>query len=227
MTRRPRRWLRYLTAGVVVLVALFLVGPLVYDHVAGSGPAELTLPTEGVEATAGGSGSAVPDGNWNVGPHSLVGYRVQTDVLGYRSTLVGRTRSVWGSITVAHGVVVKGTLAVDLASLSGSASAGKVLDTGAYPKASLVLTSPFALSPAHGQVHRYAAHGDLTLHGATRAIAFTASEEYVNGTMYVLAEIPVNLTQWHVTPPFGVKDHGALEVLLGLTRGAGNRHVDG
>ena len=134
MTRRPRRWLRYLTAGVVVLVALFLVGPLVYDHVAGSGPAELTLPTDGVEATAGGSGSAVPDGNWNVGPHSLVGYRVQTDVLGYRSTLVGRTRSVWGSITVAHGVVVKGTLAVDLASLSGSASAGKVLDTGAYPR---------------------------------------------------------------------------------------------
>jgi hypothetical protein len=49
------------------------------------------------------------------------------------------------------------------------------------------------------------------------------SEERYGSTLYVLADIPTHFADWHISVPYGVEDHGTLEVLLDLIQGAGNR----
>ena len=223
MAGQERKWLRWFIGGVIVVLAVAFGGPFVYDHVT-SAPAMLSLPTDAPGAgTAPASASL--DGLWHAGSSSLAGFRVPTSALGYRSTVVGRTDKVRGSIAITANAVTSATLTVDVAAINTSASGRKLMDVSAYPTATFTLTRPIRLSgtPVDGTVRHYAAIGALTFHGTTHPVSIMLSEERSGSTLYVLTDIPAHFADWHISVPYGVEDHGTLEVLLGLVQGAENR----
>jgi polyisoprenoid-binding protein YceI len=223
MAGRARRFRRWIIGGATVLVVLAFGGPFIYNHVtAGSAPAMLTLP---MGQSGARSGAISLDGLWHAGPSSVVGFRVPTDALGYRGTVVGRTSKVWGSITISGASVSKGSFTVDMASVTSSSSARNILEVGVDPTATFVLTSPIKLAgtPVGGTVQHDTATGKLTLHGTTKSLTFTLAHERTGSAIYVLADIPIDFADWHISVPYGVESSGTLEVLLGLIQDAGNR----
>ena len=57
-----RRWLRWLLAGIVVLVILAVAGPFIYNHFINRAPAPLSLSSSAPPSTpAGTAGTTVPD----------------------------------------------------------------------------------------------------------------------------------------------------------------------
>ncbi len=208
--------------------ALTFLGRLYVHSI--TAPAMLTLPRVAGSGTS--SGAATVDGVWSVGSGSIVGWRDQQVILGQQSPLVGRTGKVWGSLTIAGGLVTQGSFAANMAALTSSTSKSTqrtVFDVTTYPTAELVLASPIALSsiPADGTVERFPAAGNLTLHGVSHIVRFTASAERAGGDIYVLADITYPYGEWNISAqgvPFlaDLQSPATIEVLLYLTQGAGN-----
>jgi hypothetical protein len=153
-------------------------------------------------------------------------------MIGEESPLVGRTEKVWGSITIADGLVTQGSFSADMSDLTRTTSKttqNKAFEIGAYPTVTITLTSPIALGsiPADVVIKRFPAVGSLTMRGETHAVRFTVSTERSNGIVYVLADIPFHYTDWHISLGgvgfwADIKNPTTIEVLLNLTQGKGN-----
>jgi hypothetical protein len=221
------RWLWWVVGGIVGLVVLIVLVTTIYVHTV-TAPAMLVLP----RVTKSSSNGAAIDGVWNVGPGSIVGWRVQQVILGQQSPLVGRTNKVWGSLTVAGGLVTQGSFTADMASLTSSLSQTTrrtVFDMSTYPTVRLVLTDPIALGPVptDGTVERFPAVGNLTLHGVSHVVPFSAAAERSDSNVYVLADITFPYGNWRISAagvPFlaDLQSPATIEVLLHLTQGPGN-----
>lgn len=255
MTKRRTKLLRWGAAGVAAVVIVGVGGPFVYIHfIKGPAPAKLSLPK--VSSAAHGSAAPVTSsrsaqappsasealaastsvsGTWNIGPGSVVGYRVQEVLIGQNSTAVGRTSEVWGSLTISNGEVAKAAFTANMASVKSDQSErnaqfdGRIMDVSAYPTARFELADPIVLGtvPASGTAKTYHATGDLTMHGVTRPVSFTISAERASASIYALADINVVFADWKISNPsvggfVTTQDHGTLEVLLHLTKGTGN-----
>jgi polyisoprenoid-binding protein YceI len=243
--RRPRHGVRWLLLAVAVLVVLAVAGPFVYIHFFnGSTPAALSLssgpPGPSGSAAGGaartGSASTAPAGtgasgsvagSWAVGSGSAVGYRVNEVLLGQSATAVGRTTSVTGHLAISGSTVTAGTFSVPMATVHSDKSQrdaqfdGRIMDVSQYPTATFTLTSPIGLSPlpAAGVIRDYTAHGQLTLHGTTRAVTFTLAAERKGAQIEVAGDIPVLFSDYGIqNPSFAgfvtTQDHGLLEFLL-------------
>ncbi len=223
---------------VLVLLAA-LLGPYVYIHfIEGPAPAKLELPSSPTKTPSSSQGSATSssvDGSWNVGTGSTAGYRVQEVLLGQSATAVGRTKKIWGSLTIAGSTVTKGTFTVNMASVVSDQSQrnahfdGSIMDVSQYPTATLTVSSPVDLGtiPANGVVRRYQAVGDLDMHGVTKSVSFPVSAERVGGEIDVLADVSIPFSEWNIANPsiggfVSTANSGTLEVLLHLTQGPGN-----
>lgn len=245
---RPRYWARWLAGGVVVLAVLIVGGTYLYIHVIeGPAPAPLGLPSSagasssgtarstgsaaaGSTATTSGSAGQV-SGSWKVGSGSLVGYRVQEVLFGQNNTAVGRSSGVTGAMTIQGTTVTSGRFTVQMATIVSDQSQrdvqfrGRIMDTSSYPTGTLRLTKPIDLAqlPAVGQVRTYPAAGDLTLHGHSRAVAFTVTAERTHSVIEVSGSIPIVFADWDIpNPSFGsvitTQNHGILEFLLRFSR---------
>ena len=234
-----------------MVVVLAVAGPFVYIHlIEGPAPAKLTLPGPSTGAsgstgsTGGGTSAAAASGSvagtWAVGPGSIVGYRVQEVLIGQNSTAVGRTTRVSGTVIISGTTVTSGSVTVAMASVTSDQSErnaqfdGRIMDVATYPTATLHLSSPLALGtiPAPGHQVDYTGTGALTMHGVTRSIGMPLSAERTSAGIAVLAEIPIIFAGWRIpNPSIGgfvtTANSGTLEVLLHLTRGAGNPTVTG
>lgn len=241
--RRQRRRIWWWVAGALALFAVLAVaGPYIYIHfIEGPAPTALSLPKSpehkpAANATGSASSSASIDGLWKVGTGSIVGYRVQEELLGQASTAVGRTSKAWGSMTISDHSVINGSFTVDMASVKSDQTArnaqfdGRIMDVHTYPTASFRLGEPIELGavlpPLH-TVKRYSATGALTMHGVTRTITFPVSAERSNSAVYALADVPIVFSEWNISNPsiggfVTTQSHGTLEILLRLTEGAGN-----
>jgi polyisoprenoid-binding protein YceI len=241
MAGRNRRARRWVIAGAAVVVILAVGGPFVFIHfIEGPAPAQLTLPkgrgqAAPTAATATAERGAPVAGTWKVGPGSVVGYRVKEVLLGQQATAVGRTTKVWGSVTVSGTSVTKGSFTADMATVMSDQSQrnaqfdGRIMDVSTYPMATFKLTRPLDLGsvPADGAIRHYLAGGDLTMHGVTRPVSFTVSAERSGTQVYVLADIRIVFANWDISNPsmggfVTTQSFGTLEVLLELTKGAGN-----
>jgi polyisoprenoid-binding protein YceI len=237
---RPLRWI---IGAVVVLVILGVGGPFVYIHFFnGSTPAALTLPAAS-PSTADhstsapavvASSTAVPStitGTWTTTTGSVVGYRVNEVLLGQNTTAVGRSSDVTGHLTISGSTVTAATFSVPMNTIHSDKSQrdaqfdGRIMDVAQYPTGTFTLTQPIDIGalPASGKVKDYTAHGNLTLHGTTKAVAFTLAAEVKNGQVEVQGDIPVLFSDYNVqNPSLGgfvtTQDHGILEFLLVLTR---------
>jgi polyisoprenoid-binding protein YceI len=171
-----------------------------------------------------------------VGPGSIAGYRVNEVLIGQNSTAVGRTTEIWGSLTIAGPRVTTGTFTVAMASVRSDQSArnarfdGPIMDVSRYPTATFTLSSPIALgsTPAPDVVRHYRATGALQMHGVTRPVTVPVAAERTGKGMDVLADIAIRFADWDIANPsiggfVTTADSGTLEVLLHLTRGAGNQ----
>jgi polyisoprenoid-binding protein YceI len=226
-----RHWLRWLLVAIGVLVVLAVAGPFIYIHFFSSSPAALTLPpasTSTSTATANTGDSGPLAGTWTVGSGSVVGYRVNEVLLGQSQTAVGRTTSVSGHMTITGTTVTSGTFSVPLSTvhsdrpLRDGQFQGRIMEVAQYPTATFTLTSPIDLTPlpADGVIKHYTAHGNLTLHGTTRAVTFTlAAERSQDGQIEVNGDIPVLFSDYNIQNPSYVglvttQNHGLLEFLL-------------
>ena len=223
---------------MVAVVLVVVGGPFVYIHfIEGPAPAKLSLPKSRSASSSSVSpgGTTALDGAWNVGSGSIVGYRVKEVLIGQQSTAVGRTTKVWGSMTIADSSVTQATFTVDMATVVSDQSGrnaqfdGRIMDVAEFPTAKFVLGAPVALdiSVPEGAVKKYSASGALTMHGVTKTINFTVSAERTGSSIYALADIPIVFADWSIENPsvggfVTTQNSGILEVLLRMTRGAGN-----
>jgi polyisoprenoid-binding protein YceI len=238
-----RHWLRWLIAGIIVVVVLAVGGPFLYIHFFnGSTPAALTLPTArssastssspGGPATASTAASGSLAGTYSVGSGSAVGYRVNEVLVGQSTTAVGRTSSVTGHLTIAGTTATAATFSVPMDTVLSDKSQrnaqfdGRIMDVAQYPIGTFTLTHPIDLAPlpATGVIKSYTATGKLTLHGATRTVTFTLTAERSTakdgGTQIEVAgDIPVLFSDYNIQNPsvggfVTTQDHGLLEFLL-------------
>jgi len=242
-----RHKILWIVAGVAaVAVVLAVAAPFVYIHfIEGPPPQKLQLPavrTTTSTTPRGPAGSSAPDssasgldGTWNVGRGSLAGYRVQEVLIGQSTTAVGRTSSVWGSLTLTGSTVTKASFSVNMASVISDQSQrnaqfdGRIMDVAQYPTATFTLTSPIDLGtiPANGAVGHYTATGTLAMHGVTKTVTFPVSAEVAGDEIDVLADVTIQFADWNIANPsiggfVTTADSGTLEVLLDLTQGQGN-----
>lgn len=231
---RRHRWRRgalWLAGAAVALVVLATGGTFLYFHViSGPTPAPLGLKST-TRPRSDASATTSVAGTWSVAAGSVVGYRVQEVLFGQNHVAVGRTGAITGHITISGSAVSAGTFTVQMATVKSDASQrdvqfrGRIMDTSAYPTATLTLTRPIALAPlpATGVVRTFTASADLTLHGVTRPVTFPLSAERSSGQIDVSGSIPVLFADWDIPNPsftgfVTTQNHGALEFLLKLAR---------
>ena len=227
-----------------VVVVLALGGPFVYIHfIEGPPPPKLTLPTTPSSTdTASDVTSDITSvgGTYHVGAGSEAGYRVTEVLVGQNSTAVGRTTKIWGSVTISGSSVTAGMFTVDMASVESDQSErnaqfdGRIMDVAQYPTATLKLTTPVALGtiPPVGSKATYTATGDLTMHGVTRRMTFALTAERTADGISALADVPIVFADWDIANPsvggfVTTNSSGTLEVLVNLTKGAGNTPASG
>jgi polyisoprenoid-binding protein YceI len=238
---RPRHWLRWLIGAVVVLAALAAAGPFIYIHFFNSAPSALSLTpgssssaaapssasTASSTATASTAASGAVAGTWTVGSGSTVGYRVNEVLLGQNATAVGRTTSVTGHLTIQGTIASAASFSVPMATVHSDKSQrddqfdNRIMDVSTYPTGTFTLTNPINLAPlpASGVIKSYTAHGNLTLHGTTRAVTVTLTAERVGAQLKVAGQIPVLFSDYNIQSPslagfVTTQDHGLLEFLL-------------
>jgi polyisoprenoid-binding protein YceI len=226
-------------------VVLAVGAPFVYIHlIEGPAPPRLALPTTASTTSAAPSGTtsqiSAVGGTYHVSSGSEAGYRVTEVLLGQNATAVGRTTKIWGSVTIAGASVTAGTFTVDMATVESDQSErnaqfdGRIMDVAHYPTATLTLTTPVVLGtiPAVGSTVAYTATGDLTMHGVTRRVTFSLTAERTADGLYALADIPIEFADWNIANPsiggfVTTNSSGILEVLVHLTKGAGNPAASG
>jgi hypothetical protein len=223
-TGRRRRWGRRLlvVAAVVVLgvVALVVIGV----GLARVAP-PLTLPRTAASPPAGPL-----DGLWQVGDGAVAGFRIGETVLFVGNEVVGRTRSVSGTVRLAHDAITRADVQVALATLTINGHSQGALMSGlavrSHPTGTFSLTGALPLPAAFtgGAVFATTLQGELTLRGATHAATVTLHGRRSGATIELAGAIPVDLSRWQVTTPssygpLGSLDHHATaEFLLFLQR---------
>jgi polyisoprenoid-binding protein YceI len=223
------RRIRWILAGVVILVVLAVGGPFVYIHFFNQAPAALTLPASSAPAAS----SSTVTGTWTITSGSVVGYRVNEVLLGQNTTAVGRSSDVTGHLTVtgssaAASTVTAATFSVPMDTIHSDKSQrdaqfdGRIMNVSQYPTGTFTLTAPITLKGDSEE--SYTAHGNLTLHGATKAVTFPLQAELKNGQIEVLGDIPVLFSDYNIANPsfagfVTTQNHGILEFLLIFKQG--------
>lgn len=224
---RISRWKRWVLVGAAILVVAAVGGPFAYIHfIEGKAPPPLTLASPSVTDASPASEATSPDGTWKVTTGSIVGYRVNEVLFGQTNVAVGRTGSITGTITVAGTSITRGSISVDMTSVTSDQSRrdeqfnGRIMETSTFPTATLTLSSPVDLGslPEAGQERTLQVAGTLTLHGVTKAVAFQVTGRYEGSTFSVAGSIPITFSDWNIqNPSFGpvtTEDHGLLEFSL-------------
>jgi polyisoprenoid-binding protein YceI len=237
---RPGRLIGWIAGGAVAVVVLVVAGAFIYIHfISGPAPAPLSLKSASTpSATSAPSATATQPasnpgtlaGSWHVAAGSIVGYRVDEVLAGQNNVAVGRTGDVAGTMTVAGTKVTRAAFTVQMATIRSDESQrdaqfnGRIMDTAAYPTATLTLTDPISLSPvpAAGVIRTYHATASLTMHGHARPVAFTLSAERTSTGIAVSGSIPILFADWNIpNPSFAgfvtTQNHGELEFLIKLS----------
>ena len=203
-------------------------------------PAETTSAATAAPAAATAAASGV-DGTWQVDTsigsfadftNSFVGYRVQEELASIgATTAVGRTPEVTGSLTISGTTVTAVEVTADLTALqSDERNRDRQLnrqgiETGTFPTATFVLTSPIELGsiPADGTAIEAVATGDLTLHGVTNSVQVALQAKLSGDTIIVTGSLPIVFADYDIAKPTSfnvltIADEGIMELQLFFSR---------
>src|SRR4051794_36346243 len=101
-SRRPRRWVWFLTGGLALVVIALVAGPFIYIHFIEDDPApRLKLSTPPSTAQAADVTAVPLAGSWKAGSGSKAQYRVNEVLFGQDNTATRATTAVTRSITNA------------------------------------------------------------------------------------------------------------------------------
>lgn len=170
------------------------------------------------------------DGVWHVVPaNSFVGYRVR-ERLGFLpapSDAVGRTSAVSGTARISGGHIVATSVATDLRTLKSDearrdrAVVSRLRD---QPRARFTLTTQIAV-PLLGEEEtvRADAHGNLSIHGITRAVIFPLRMRWSRDRLEVISALRIRLSDFRignlrVGPVISVSEFAKIEVQLSFAR---------
>ncbi len=181
------------------------------------------------------------DGTWTVDTEigdfdyesatgSFVGFRIEEELNSIGSTTaVGRTGDVVGSMVIEGSTVVSASFDVDMTTITTNSSmrddnVQEALETGDFPSASFVLTSPIELGDdaATGAAVSATAAGDMTIHGVTNPVSFAMDAQLVDGVVIAVGTTEITFADFDVVVPDGgpvisVDDFGVLELQFLLT----------
>ncbi len=232
--------------GIVVAVVVLGAGAFWYLQ-RDDAPDELSVDggsSSEQTGTTAGDGAALEslDGTWVVttGGDTTAGFRIQESFAGGLAdhTAVGRSDAVTGSIAVAGDQVTEGSFTVDLTALEftddpglsvtnrANAMRNRGLETATFPDATFEMTGPvtFDGDPLGGETVTAEVTGNLTLHGETQEVTFTAEAKVDGDTLRIATAepVPVLLADYGITPPTGgpiadVSDEGSFEFLVVLS----------
>jgi polyisoprenoid-binding protein YceI len=230
---------------VLVVAALGVAGWWLFLR--DEAPEELSVDSGSSEQTtpeAGDEGPAALDGTWTVqtGGDTVAGFRITETIAGGLAdhTAVGRSPEVSGSIEVSGNEVSTGSFTVDLTALEFTDDPGlpvanrkramedRGLETNTFPEATFELTAPVSFDgdPLAGDTVSAEVTGELTLHGVTNAVTFTADAKLEGSELRIATSepVPVTLADYEITAPTGgpiaqVSDEGSFEFLVILTQG--------
>jgi polyisoprenoid-binding protein YceI len=221
---------RWLIAGAVVVVLVVVGGPFVYiNFIQEKAPPKLGLSIKkGTTATTAGSGASVPlDGKWTVTTGSQAGYRVNEVLFGQKSTAVGRTTAVTGSITINGTTCSNGSFTVDLTKVASDKDRrdrqfqGRIMNTATYPTATFTASGPidFKSVPNEGATMTVDVPGQLAMHGATKPVTIHLGARRTASNIEVSGSVPVTFADWNIPNPsfsgvVSTEDHGTMEFLL-------------
>lgn len=205
-------------AGIAVVVLFGAGGYLYYFSGLRTAPADLGLSTRPTTTPGSAIDVSALAGTWTVSAGSLAGYRVKELFVGETSKheAVARTSMVTGTMTVngdSSGYQVSGiTLTVDLNSLHSvdqvvgrnvtqrDSVVMRQLEVQQYPNATFTATSALVPGPVSSPTDVTVA-GKLTIHGVTKDVSATARTQLVGDKIEVAASLPINMTDYGVTPP--------------------------
>jgi len=226
--RRALKWGAVALVVVVLAVGGFLAWWILSDRAPGKPKLSAADPT----ATGG---PATPVGPWHVvrTKDVFVGYRIK-ELFGdavLKHTVVGRTPTVSGGLTIAGNRVTNAQVTADLADLESDRAArdtyihDHALETDKFPTSRFTLTTPISLPAgiSRGKALHTTATGRLLLHGVTRPVTVDLDARWDGPTIQVVGSAPITLANFHITAPntviADVDDHGSFEVDLVLAPG--------
>jgi polyisoprenoid-binding protein YceI len=164
---------------------------------------------------------------------SCVGHRVRETLASIGATeAVGRTPDVTGSVTIDGTTITAATFTANLQGLQSDDDRRdgqlrrQALETGQFPEATFVLTTPIELGgmPEEGATIEASATGDLTLHGQTQAVEIPLQARLSGGVVTIAGSLPIAFADYGIEPPssmmvLSVEDNGTMELQLQLTKG--------
>lgn len=174
------------------------------------------------------------NGTWTVQPGSLVGYRVQQQLLWEMVDVTGRTDGVTGGAEVNESRLLSAEFVVDVAAIE-SGRPGRderfrgtdVLDTATYPTATVRMNMPVDLAavPDDGGPLALTVPVHLTIRGVTRPATAQIDVRRNGDRVDVAGTIPVRFFDFNVDPPkppaslLEVQPIATIEFLVQLAKG--------
>jgi Tol biopolymer transport system component/polyisoprenoid-binding protein YceI len=228
----PHTWkTRILVLVPVAAVVLFGAAYTVFALQTAGAPPPAQLPPASPRTTTTSTGGI--DGRWTLVADgaSFVGYRIRErlGIFPAPNDAVGRTPGVQGGVTIADGAITAARFVADLQRLTSDQPirdrimADQGLQILTYPQARFVLTRPVTIgSPVVGQVVSFTAIGELTLHGVTRSVTFTAQGRWDGDVIHIAAHSGIERPDFRLTleGQYGlhVADQGTIEAELTFVR---------
>lgn len=232
-----KAWKVGLSAGIgALLVIVAAVGALWYFVLRDDAPPPPSLPDR--EIAAEENADAEIDGTWVVAEGTeaapvFVGYRVEELFAGntIKSTAVGRTPAVTGTMTITGGQVTAVDVVADVQQLTSDQDrrdnfiTDNALQTNTFPESTFVLTAPIDLDaiPEIGETVTTPAIGDLTLHGVTRTIELELEARWNGDVIDINGLVPIAFADYEISTPtipglVTANDNGQMEFQLVFAR---------
>ena len=226
---RKKGWLIFAGLLAVVLLGAVAAGPWAYKTF-------VERPPEPVLALPSGAQPAATDvnGSWTVQPGSLVGYRVQQQLLWEMVDVNGRTDAVTGGAEIRESRLVSADFTVDVGTFD-SGRPGRderfrgtgVMDSASFPTATVRMNTPVDLAaiPEDGAAARLEVPVHLTLKGVTRRETAQIEVQRTAERVDVAGTIPIRFFDFNVDPPkppaslLAVQPVATIEFLVHLAKG--------
>ena len=234
MNQTVKLWMFRGVVGLLVVLVGIVGVPWVYINVIKDDapdalslePVSTSLPVD----TSVNNNENELEGEWLLGPDSVVGYRVKEILFGQSTEGVGRTSEIDGSLTISENSVVSAEFEVAMATLMSDSDRrdrqvnGRILDTASFPASVFTLTSPIALTPeaVSGAEFPVSAAGKLTLRGVTKDVNVEIVARLIDGLIEINGKIEIVFADWQIPDPsvsgISAEPSGLLEFLLRFSR---------
>jgi polyisoprenoid-binding protein YceI len=217
---------------VVVLAGAAYGGFIWYEH--SNEQKETSLTDTAAARAAAPKLEGSPDGEWGAAGGSRAGYRVEDELLrGATVTATGYTDQVDGTMTLAKDgtEISAATFKIDVGSITSEGfgqrdnAFRRALESDRFPDATFELSSPVTLDafPAeNAQVTIPDVTGDLTMHGVTKPVTFSATAIRGGSRIDVKALIDVTYTDFGISNPSNgvaqIGSSGLVDVSVGFTK---------